>query len=338
MPEIITKCDAMNESGIPEHPGWARKQNWIYDVNRFNCRPMRTKEWDFYHFSEGDYNVMATIGHAAFAASFNFGIFNIKTHEKHWVSRIALFKKGKLVFEPAQDEDHDLNVTMKDFKMSFSLHDGIRKIVCEGKDKKEGWGKIEVTVQNDYNNEKMVYLTPFFDDPHHFYLDYKENYYHAKMEVSFGDKKWNFDNATGLIDSGRGYWPYKHEWYWSNASYNDFNGNHTFGWNLGWGFGNTEPGSENIFFYDGKGYKLNKIISNIEPHQQFMPCTMEDDNHQFHLDMEPIYDNCSKTDVLYIHNVCHEVYFNCKGWVMINGERITFENRIAPFEHAYNQW
>lgn len=39
---------------------------------------------------------------------------------------------------------------------------------------------------------------------------------------------------------------------------------HLYGFNLGYGFGNTENATENMFYYDDEAYKLDQIVFEIE--------------------------------------------------------------------------
>jgi hypothetical protein len=63
------------------------------------------------------------------------------------------------------------------------------------------------------------------------------------------------------LDWGRGVWPYNNTWYWSSIN-GEYNG-HLYGFNLGYGFGDTSKATENMFFFDKQAYKLDDIIFSI---------------------------------------------------------------------------
>ena len=77
-------------------------------------------------------------------------------------------------------------------------------------------------------------------------------------------KKYDFDseNSLGTLDWGRGVWTYKNTWYWSSLQTRLDDGR-TFGFNLGYGFGDTSAASENMLFLDGAAHKLDKVVFNI---------------------------------------------------------------------------
>lgn len=63
----------------------------------------------------------------------------------------------------------------------------------------------------------MAIATPF-TKPRQFYLNCKENYYRAFGLARFGGLTADLDGAAGLLDWGRGIWPYRHEWWWGSLS------------------------------------------------------------------------------------------------------------------------
>ena len=80
-----------------------------------------------------------------------------------------------------------------------------------------------------------------------------------------GTKTYVFDPADsfGVLDWGRGVWTYHNTWYWGSAS-GQVEGV-PFGWNIGYGFGDTSAASENMLFYGGKAHKLSQVRFHI-PH------------------------------------------------------------------------
>ena len=64
-----------------------------------------------------------------------------------------------------------------------------------------------------------------------------------------------------MLDWGRGVWTYHNTWYWGSAS-GQVDGV-PFGWNIGYGFGDTSAASENMLFYGGKAHKLSQVTFHI---------------------------------------------------------------------------
>lgn len=70
----------------------------------------------------------------------------------------------------------------------------------------------------------------------------------ASGKVLYGGKLYEFSPETdfGALDWGRGVWTYDNVWYWGSGS-GDIDG-HRFGFNIGYGFGDTSAASENVIF------------------------------------------------------------------------------------------
>lgn len=83
----------------------------------------------------------------------------------------------------------------------------------------------------------MVIAIPF-EDKRYFYYNQKINLLQGKGYYILGDFHYNFHKETfGVLDWGRGVWTYSNTWYW--ASMSGLHNGHLFGFNLGYGFGNT---------------------------------------------------------------------------------------------------
>ena len=63
--------------------------------------------------------------------------------------------------------------------------------------------------------------------------------------------------TTALWTGAAAWWTYDNTWYWGSGS-GTVDG-HRFGFNIGYGFGDTSAASENILFYDGVGHKLDDV-------------------------------------------------------------------------------
>ena len=91
--------------------------------------------------------------------------------------------------------------------------------------------------------------------------------------MSFGDVTYWFSPKTdyGTLDWGRGVWTYDNTWYWGSG--NGTVGGKPFGFNIGYGFGDTSAATENILFYDGKGHKLDDVTFHIPEGDYMKPWT-----------------------------------------------------------------
>ena len=159
----------------------------------------------------------------------------------------------------------------------------------------------------------------------------------ASGVVSINDNKYYLknDESFGLMDFGRGVLPFRHNWIWGNGS-GIANGKY-FGFNIG-EFGNTINGSENIFFYDNKSYKMDKVNITFNKDNYMDDWSAWSNDKSFVFTMSPIYDNNTKTKVLWVDNCCHQVFGLFNGYIMVDGKRIDIKDFFAFIEYAKNRW
>ena len=192
----------------------------------------------------------------------------------------------------------------------------------------------------DEPEESMVICTPF-DKPGHFYYNQKINCMRAKGEVVYDGKTYVFDpsDSFAVLDWGRGVWTYHNTWYWGSASY-QVDGV-PFGWNIGYGFGDTSAASENMLFYDGKAHKLGGVRFNIPGGEKdFMsPWTFTSDDGRFEMDFVPVLDRAACTDVKLIKSDQHQVFGRFTGKAVLDDGRVIEVRDFPGFaEKVENKW
>jgi len=331
--EITKKTILLNNRGELNEAGYAKTMRFVYNRDQARSFPLRLKEWNFYQFSKGDHVVQMTIGHISYVCSVAATLLNIKTGERHQIGATRWFHVPKMDLNP--EAISYVEFADKDFHMTFEASNKERILSFKGKNKKYHNVDILIAAKNDPTNEKMVIATPF-KNKKQFYLNYKENYYEAKGHVIFDDINIDFDGATGLLDWGRGVWPYKHEWYWGSVSsrIDDV----PFGLNIGWGFGDLSKATENTFFYNGKAYKLGvqEVKRDLDDYMSLWH--IKDPEGKIEFTFTPIYDNYTENKMVIIDTHCHQIYGHFAGGVCTNDGRKKFDNVLGFVEHAVNRW
>lgn len=331
--QIVEKTKLLDKKGHLIQKGYATKMNFIYNKENVKSFPLKLKEWNFYQFIKDTYSLQLTIGHVSYACSINATLIDLKTGKRHEIGAFKLLKTPSLDYNP---EENSYNEYKDDnLFMSFEVSEGKRILTVEGKNEKYKNVEIRLDVENDINNEKMVIATPF-KKKKQFYLNYKENYYKVFGYVRFDEQEVNFDNATGLIDWGRGVWPYSHEWFWGNLT--SFIDNVPFGFNIGWGFGDLSNATENMFFYNKKAYKLGHLKVTRNENNYMEPWHLIDENEDMELFFTPLYDNYTFNKILFVNTHCDQVYGYFNGYIKVDGKKIEFNNILAFIEHAVNKW
>ena len=163
----------------------------------------------------------------------------------------------------------------------------------------------------------------------------------AEGSFTYGGRTYTFDPAESfaVLDWGRGVWTYHNTWYWGSASYQV--GGVPFGWNIGYGFGDTSAATENMLFYDGKAHKLGNVQFHIPGGEKdFMsPWRFSSDDGRFEMDFVPVLDRKSCTDVKIIKSDQHQVFGRFTGRAVLDGGKVVEVKDFPGFaEKVENKW
>ncbi len=335
--EITSVQTLLDEKGALIQPGYARRMMYEYNREQVSAGPFSLKEWDFYQMISGDTVLQLTIGHVSYVASFSVMLFNIQTGEKRSFTRMKPLPLRTIGMPRNPEKPNVLEVKGKDYHMRFGTSANERRLVVQAQDKKLGRIDIDLALNNDQENEKLVIATPFYKR-NQFYLNYKESYYGVSGRVTFGDMRMTpGSDATALLDWGRGVWPFAHEWFWGNGA--GFVDGGRFGFNIGWGFGDLQYATENMFFWNGKAYKLDRLDATRDAHDYMKPWHFKDNNGLFDFTMTPIYDRYTENKMIVINTHCHQIFGRYNGTAVLpDGKVIEVKDLMAFCEHAENRW
>ena len=162
-------------------------------------------------------------------------------------------------------------------------------------------------------------------------------------EVNLAGRVYRFapEDSFAVLDWGRGVWTYHNTWYWGSAS-GQIDGV-PFGWNIGYGFGNTYAASENMLFYGGKAHKLSQVRFHIpmkDGREDYLsPWTFTSDDGRFEMDFAPILDRAACTDFKLLKSDQHQVFGRFTGRAVLDdGTEIHVSNFLGFAEKVENKW
>ena len=114
---------------------------------------------------------------------------------------------------------------------------------------------------------------------------------------------------------------------------------HAFGFNIGYGFGDTTAASENILFYDGKCHKLDDVKFNIPASGYTDPWNFTSSDGRFEMEFTPIIDRAAKIDVKLIVTDQHQVFGRMNGKAILDdGTVIEVKDMLCFAEDVHNKY
>ena len=260
-------------------------------------------------------------------------------------SPMKAFTNGKVCL-PESSERGDVHSAGRNYSILFKNEGDRRMLIAQMKNfGPEGSLYAKVTL-TDIPAESMVIATPF-DKDKHFYYNQKINCMRAEGAVTYGyhNRTYTFDPADSfaVLDWGRGVWTYKNTWYWGSAS--GLVDGERFGFNIGYGFGNTSAASENMLFYKGRAHKLSQVIFHIPGDggratpDYMRPWTFTSDDGRFEMDYTPVLDRASCSDVGLIKSDQHQVFGVFNGRAVLDDGTVLNAKDLPGFaEKVINKW
>ncbi len=340
--EITQAIPLLDEKGNLTQAGYAKKLLPVYDRSKVKGGLMRLKEWDYYYVGNDRFGVALTIADNSYMGldSISFLSFGDEPWEitKSPMRILTLGKTGL----PQTSAEGVSAISGKGYSLLFRVEDGKRVLQAHMDNFKDGAAiDIDVTL-TDEPEESLVICTPF-DKPGHFYYNQKINCMRASGTVKIGEDMYTFepDSAFGVLDWGRGVWTYHNTWYWGSAS--GLVHGVDFGFNIGYGFGDTSAASENMLFFNGKAHKLSQVRFEIPmkdgKEDYLKPWKFTSDDGRFEMDFQPVIDRASCTDFKVLKSDQHQVFGRFSGTAVLDdGTSLVVRNLMGFAEKVENKW
>ena len=341
--EITERRPLLDASGNLTEPGYAKSLLPVYRRGDIKANKLRIKEWDYYCINNGHFALALTIADNSYMGLDSISLLNLDEGWEITKSPMKAFTNGKVCL-PESSERGDVHSAGRNYSILFKNEGDRRVLIAQMKNfGPEGSLYAKVTL-TDIPAESMVIATPF-DKDKHFYYNQKINCMRAEGTVTYGyhNRTYTFDPADSfaVLDWGRGVWTYKNTWYWGSAS--GLVDGERFGFNIGYGFGNTSAASENMLFYKGRAHKLSQVTFHIpqrDGRDDFLaPWTFTSDDGRFEMAFTPVLDRAACTDFKLLKSDQHQVFGRFTGTATLDdGTVLRVEDFPGFAEKVENKW
>ena len=340
--EVKTRQLLLDEHGELREPGWSRTMVQEYDRKMIKAPKWRIKEWDYYLVLSDSFGGAFTISDDGYIGlqSVSLLTFGKPYGDKPWEHTETVLKPfpmGKLGL-PAKSSACATVYEDKRLRMRFDAVEGKRTIKCDFDNFMDG-KKFTCDIElAQPEMDTMVIATPW-DKKHAFYYNQKINCMRASGWMEFDGKRYEFNHATdfGTLDWGRGVWTYDNTWLWGSGNA-DIGGN-SFGFNIGYGFGNTSAASENVIFYNGVAHKLDDVTFHIPEDSYMKPWTFTSSDGRFEMDFVPVLDRAACLDYKVIVSDQHQVFGRMSGKAILDdGTVVEVKDMLCFAEKVHNKY
>ena len=335
--EITQNGPLLNANGTLREPGWARSLLLDYRRADVKAGKLRIKEWDYYIITNDSFGVALTIADNSYMGLISASVLEFEKPWEQTTTVLTAFPMGKYGL-PETSSAGDTLYGDKRVQMAFRVQPGERRLSCRfarflGEDALD----LELTLAQP-PMDSMVIATPF-DAPRAFYYNQKINCMPASGVMTLGSRRFEFapETSFGTLDWGRGVWTYDNTWYWGNG--NGIVNGKPFGFNIGYGFGNTSAASENLLLYGGVAHKLSRVQFNIPEESFLKPWTFSSDDGRFEMDFVPVIDRAARTNALIIESDQHQVFGRFTGRAVLDdGTALELKDFLGFAEKVRNRY
>lgn len=336
--EVTTVQSLLKEDGSLREPGWSKNLVQIYNKNQIKAPKFRIKEWDYYLVLNEEFAGAFTISDDGYIGLQSVSLLNFKEGWEHTETILNPFPMGKYKL-PSTSEMGNTIYKDKRLHMRFLVKQGERRIQCKFKNFYQGKEfSCDIRLEQP-KMDTMVIATPWKEKKTAFYYNQKINCMPASGTMTYDGRTYTFSKETdfGTLDWGRGVWTYDNRWYWGSG--NTVIDGKPFGFNIGYGFGDTSAASENMLFYDGKCHKLHDVTFHLPKDDYMKPWTFSSSDGRFEMDFVPVLDRAAHTAALIIETDQHQVFGRMSGKAVLeDGKIIELKDVLCFAEDVHNRY
>ncbi len=342
--EVTMVQRLLDSQGLISEPGWARSPLWEYDRDDIKANWLRIKEWDYYYILSHDKNIglSVTISDLGYIGLMAVCFLDFNTGTSVQEDSLIILPKGAVGLPPnSKDSIVEFHNKKLNIRIETSGDNRTLDITVPSMEFPNGEQGLtaSLTLTRIVNDESINIATSWKELRTAFYLNEKITCMGASGMISTGRKVYELSPQTdfGGLDWGRGRWTYKNRWFWGATS--AMIDSIPFGLNLGYGFSDRSPASENVIFYDNKVHKLEEIRFQFDAEDYMKPWKVTSSDGRCELSFTPVVDRSSQTKVLFLKSKQHQVFGHFDGFVILDDKRkIQIDHLLGFAEDVFNQW
>jgi hypothetical protein len=340
--EITEPVDLALPDGRTLNPaarGWSR-----HPLQRANLRGRwgRTKRWDYWAILAGDLVLSAVYADVDYLGLADVWWADLATGETGGRGVNVPFARGFALPEiPGSDP---LRIARTGFALEISDDaSGATHLHASWRERDGRPGSLEATVELPPGHESLNVVIPWSERTFQYTSKHQARPARGTLEV--GERLWEFGDASGqeawgVLDVGRGRWPYRTRWNWGGGAGRTRDGRHVVGLQIGGKWTEGTGATENGILVDGMLTKLGReLVWSYDWNEPLKPWHVEDPGGRLALELTPRYDRHARTKALVLATETHQVFGTWSGWFLTDAEeRLEFAGVQGFAEESRSRW
>jgi hypothetical protein len=341
-PELTEPVDLATPDGHRLNPaarGWSRRP-----LHRANLRGRwgRTKRWDYWAILAGDHVISSVYADVDYIGLADVWWVDLATGTTGGRGLVVPGAAG--ISLPDEPGTAPLRVRKRALDLEITdAHDGATTLRATWRERDGTPGRLDATVALPPGHESLNVVIPW--DEQRFQFTSKHTARPAHGELVVGDRRVVFGadagvDAWGVLDVGRGRWPYETRWNWGSGAGRAGPDGPVIGLQIGGKWTEGTGFTENGVLVDGRLTKLGRELRwTYSWDDPMAPWRVHDPSGRLDLELTPRFDKHSKTDAVVLRTETHQVFGTWSGrFVSDSGDEVTFSGLQGFAEESRSRW
>lgn len=329
----------------PSAVGWSRQPLHLANLSGWG----RNKRWDYWAILTPTHAFSVTFADVDYLGIADVWWANLETGETGGSSVNRPLAKGIEL----PDVPGSIPLVLREGELLVEIvtegdHRGPCTIRCEWIEHARGnvAASLDVTIDAPTDHESLNVVIPWSDK--RFQYTSKHQARPARGVFTCGDTSIEFGSepgeqgggdAWGVLDVGRGRWPYRTRWNWGGGAGHADDGS-VIGLQFGGMWTEGTAFTENGILCDGVLFKIGReLIWDYSWSDPMRPWTVFDPGGAVEATLTPRFDRHSRTEALVLGTEVHQVFGHWSGWCDVgDGTRRSFDGLLGFAEESRSRW
>jgi len=343
-PELTEPVDLASTNGRSLNPaarGWSRRP--LHRANLRGCWG-RTKRWDYWAILAGDLVISSVYADVDYLGLADVWWVDLSTRETGGHGIAVPFARGLHLPDVAGSEP--LHVARRGLDLTIGDDpDGTTHLRATWHERDGRPARLDATVTTPPGHESLNVVIPW--SSRRFQYTSKHQARPARGELVVGDETRSFGTpdapgrveAWGVLDVGRGRWPYRTRWNWGGGAGRVADGR-PLGLQLGGRWTEGTGFTENGVIVDGVLRKLGTELRwEYDWDAPMRPWRVEAPDGRLMLELQPRFDKHSKTDAVVLRTETHQVFGTWSGTFVDDDGSVLELHQLQGFaEESRSRW
>lgn len=337
--EITGPVDLATPSGRrldPAARGWSR--HLVQTANQ-RGRWGRKKRWDYWSIQAGDLVLSGVVANLDYLCTSDVWWLDLSSMAQG--GRSCTVAGGRRFVLPDRAGSAPIEIESTRYRCSIRDDEaGTTLIDATWTEASGAPGSLSAVIEMPAGHETLNVVIPWSDALYQFTSKHQAR--PARGTLRVGDSTWGFGedgDAWGVIDIGRGRWPYRTTWNWGGGAGRATDGT-IVGLQMGGKWTQGTGSTENGVFVDGRLSKIGRELEwSYDWDDTSKPWRVRDPAGQIDVVLTPRYDKYGLIDAKVVRRETHQVFGTWTGSVVDDdGVRHEFTGMQGFAEESRSRW